>query len=163
MYNSCLDTEDTVGVNYDYSTVWRVMKDERIDLGAVSGKFIARENPTWEDAMSGLKHDSAGVVSVLRGNDGGYGITIFPGSKGGNAAATTLDEDNIVIGRVIDGMDVVEKLNNMPVVKNPSVSLTGGQKKKNAPSRGCRYGGSEYFCSEDKPLKKVLLDKTGVL
>ncbi|KAL7542143.1 hypothetical protein ACHAXR_011567 [Thalassiosira sp. AJA248-18] len=158
VYNSCLDKEDTLGVNYDYSQVWRVVKDERIDVGAVSGKFIARENPNFEDAKSGLTHDAAGVVSVLRGNDGGYSFTIFPGGSSGGASA--LDEDNIVVGRVIEGMDIVERLNSMPVVKS---SFSGGKKTKNAPSRGCRYGGSEYFCSEDKPLKKVLLDKTGLL
>mmetsp|Transcript_13528 Transcript_13528/g.29410 ORF Transcript_13528/g.29410 Transcript_13528/m.29410 type:complete len:341 (-) Transcript_13528:200-1222(-) len=160
VYNSCLDTEDSVGVNYDYSSVWRVIKDERVDVGAVSGKYIARESPTFEDAQSGLTHDAAGVVSVRRGNDGGYGFTIFPGT----GDASTLDEDNIVVGRVIEGMDVVDRLNALPAVKSAGLKLTGGsQDKKYAPSRGCRYGGSEYYCSENKPLKKVLLDKTGVL
>lgn len=155
VYNSCIENEDKVGVNYEYSTVWRVMKDERIDVGAVSGKFVARENPIFEDnADSGLKHDAAGVVSVLRGDAGGYGFTIYPGGS-----PTALDEDNVVVGRVIEGMDVVEKLNKIPVVRN----TFGGNKTKNAPSRGCRYGGSEYYCSENKPLKKVMLDKTGLL
>lgn len=157
VYNSCLDTEDTAGVNYDYSTVWRVVKDERIDAGAISGKFVARENPNFEDRGSGLMHDAPGVVSVRRGDDGGYGFTIYPGK--GNAS--TLDEDNVVVGRVIEGMDVMERLNAMAVVKN---SFAGGDpKKKVAPSRGCRYGGSELYCNENKPLRKVLLDRTGVL
>lgn len=165
VYNSCMDNQDTVGVNYDYSTVWRVVKDERIDVGAVSGKFIARENPNFEDARSGLTHDAPGVVSVRRGDEAGYSFTIFPGTSGSSsaAAASMLDEDSVVIGRVIEGMDVVEKLNETPVVKSAGRKLTGGAKAKNAPSRGCRYGGSEYFCSEDKPLKKILLDRTGVL
>jgi len=164
VYNSCMDNQDTVGVNYDYSTVWRVVKDERIDVGAVSGKFIARENPNFEDARSGLTHDAPGVVSVRRGDEAGYSFTIFPGSGSSSSSyASMLDEDNVVIGRVIEGMDVVEKLNETPVVKSAGRKLTGGAKAKNAPSRGCRYGGSEYFCSEDKPLKKILLDKTGVL
>ncbi|KAL7450213.1 hypothetical protein ACHAWC_002169 [Mediolabrus comicus] len=164
VYNACLENEDTVGVNYDYASVWRVMHDERIDLGAVSGKFVARENPTFESSNA-LKHDSAGVVSVRRGNDGGYGFTIFPGKKG-SAAATALDEDNIVIGRVIDGIDVVERLNDMAVVKSSSLNyqaLSGGPKSKNAPSRACRYGGGELYCNEFKPLRKVLIESTGTL
>lgn len=158
VYNSCLENESTVGVNYEYSTVWRVVKDERIDVGAVSGKFVARENPNFEDRRSGLTHDAAGVVSVRRGDEGGYSFAIFPG--GGSPA--TLDEENVVVGRVMEGMDVVAKLNEVPVVKNAGAKLGGG-KAKAAPSRGCRYGGSELFCSEDKPLKKIMLDRTGVL
>jgi len=158
VYNSCLETEHTMGVNYDYSTVWRVMNGERIDVGAVSGKFVARENPTFEDAGSGLTHDAKGVVSVRRGDEAGYSFTIYPGE----APSSALDEDNIVVGRVVGGMDVVNKLNDVPVVKSAGAALAGG-KKKNAPSRGCRYGGSELYCNEDKPLKKILLDKTGLL
>ena len=155
VYNNCIEKEDTVGVNYEYSTVWRVVSNERLDIGAVSGKFIAREPPNFEDKQSGLKHDEKGVVSVRRGNESGYGFTIFPGGNN----AQTLDEENVVVGRVIEGMDVVDKLNSIPVVKN----TLAGNKKKTAPSRACRYGGNELFCNEQKPLKKVTLDKTGIL
>jgi len=157
VYNNCIEKEDTVGVNYEYSTVWRVVNNERLDIGAVSGKFIAREPPNFEDKQSGLKHDEKGVVSVRRGNESGYGFTIFP--RGNAQAAQTLDEENVVVGRVIEGMDVVDKLNSIPVVKN----TLAGNKKKTAPSRACRYGGNELFCNEQKPLKKVTLDKTGIL
>ena len=154
VYNNCIEKEDTVGVNYEYSTVWRVVENERLDIGAVSGKFIAREPPNFKDKQSGLKHDEKGVVSVRRGNESGYGFTIFPGGN-----AQTLDQENVVVGRVIEGMDVVDKLNSIPVVKN----TLAGNKKKTAPSRACRYGGNELFCNEQKPLKKVTLDKTGIL
>ncbi|KAL7554227.1 hypothetical protein ACHAWF_017640 [Thalassiosira exigua] len=167
VYNSCLEGIDAgLGVNYDYATVWRIVADERIDLGAVSGRYVARENPTFEDAGSGLTHDARGVVSVRRGDEGGYGFTIYPGGGAGTSAASMLDEDQIVVGRVVDGMDVVGRLNAMPVVRSAGVNymaLTGGPKEKVAPSRGCRYGGSELYCNENKPLKKVLLDKTGLL
>ncbi|KAL7463471.1 hypothetical protein ACHAXS_003836 [Conticribra weissflogii] len=163
VYNACLETEDVIGVNYDLSTVWRIIPNQRIDVGAVSGKFVARENPNFQDGKSGLTHDAAGVVSVRRGDDGGYGFTIFPG--GSDVGATILDEDNVVVGRVVEGMDVVERLNALPVVKSAGVNymaLTGGPNAKNAPSRACRYGGPMY-CNENKPLKKVLIEKTGVL
>lgn len=162
VYNACLENEDTVGVNYDYSSVWRVVKDERIDVGAVSGKFVAREFPLFE-GKNNLVHEY-GLVSVRRGNDGGYGFTIFPGQKG-SAAAAVLDEDNVVVGKVLEGMDVVERLNAMPVVKSSAVNymaLTGGAKGTVAPSRSCRYGGDMY-CNENKPLKKVLIENTGTL
>jgi cyclophilin family peptidyl-prolyl cis-trans isomerase len=153
--------KDIYGVNYDYSTVWRVIPNQRIDIGAVTGKFVARENPNFISNPSALLHDAPGVVSVRKGNDGGFGFTIYPG--GGNA--TVLNEDNIVVGRVLDGMDVIQRLNEMPVVKSAGVNymaITGGPNAKNAPSRACRYGGPMY-CNENKPLKKVLVEKTGVL
>ena len=173
VYNTCMETEDTTGVNYDYASVWRVIPNERVDVGAVSGRFVARENPNFVDGSGSgdkLRHDAAGVVSVRRGNEGGFGFTIFPGG-GSNDAARILDEDNIVVGRVLEGMDVVQRLNELPVVKQSAGSILGGggsgasgkEKSKVAPSRGCRYGGTELYCNEYKPLRKVLLDKTGVL
>lgn len=162
VYNACMETQDTKGVNYDLSTVWRVVKDERIDLGAVSGKFVARQNPFFDGGNPNLKHDIEGIVSVRRGNEGGFGFTIYP-SSGKNQE---LDEDNIVVGRVIDGMDVVRRLNNIPVVQSAQginyKGLTGASaSKRSAPSRACRYGSTELYCNEFKPLKKILIQKTG--
>ena len=143
-------------------------EDERIDLGAVSGKFVAREYPDWqESASSPLKHDAPGIVSVRRGNDSGFGFTIYPGN---NAAATSssssyLDDEHIVIGRVLEGMDVVQALNEVPVIASSKVnymSLTGGTTTKNAPTRSCRYGGPMY-CNENKPLVKLSITETGIL
>jgi cyclophilin family peptidyl-prolyl cis-trans isomerase len=163
VYNSCMEIQDTKGVNYDLSTVWRIIKDEKIDLGAVSGKFVARENPTFEGSNS-LKHDVMGVVSVRLGNDGGFGFTIYTGS---GSSPSDLDETNIVVGKVIGGMDVLKKLNEVPVIQSSSVgykALAGGDpSKRNAPSRACRYGSSELYCSEFKPLKKISLFRTGMV
>lgn len=165
VYNACKETEDSKGVDYDLSTVWRVKKDERIDLGAVAGKYVSRVPPDFQAPKdSGLKHDTEGVVSVRRGSDGAFGFTIYPGS----GDSSSLDEDNIVIGKVIDGMDVVRRLNAIPVVQSGGLNykgLAGGDKseKRSAPSRACRYGSSELYCNEFKPLKKILISKTGVL
>lgn len=167
-------------MTYDLSTVWRVIKDERIDLGAVSGKFVSREPPIFEATEQssetvavevGLKHDREGVVSVRRGGDGGFGFMIYPGGgrdKGASRAAMQLDEDNIIVGEVLDGMDVVRQLNEVPVVRSAGASLGnimggGAASQRSAPSRACRYGGSESYCSEFKPLKKILISDSGVL
>jgi len=140
VYNSCMDTQDTKGVTYDLSIVWRIVKDERIDLGAVSGKYIARESPFFEGGNNQLKHDIEGVVSVRKGSDGAFCFSIYPGGqKQGNVE---LDEDYIVVGRVIDGMDVVRKLNNVPVVQSAGINYKGfsgnASSKRSAPSRACR-------------------------
>ncbi len=176
VYNSCMEMQDTKGVNYDLSTVWRVVKDERIDLGAVSGKFVSRENPSFDGNVgnvSTLKHDVEGSVSVRKGNDGGFGFTIYPGTSSATTskatAAAELDEDNIVIGRVIDGMDVVRRLNDVAVVQSAAginyKGLSGGNasSKRSAPSRACRYGSTELYCNEFKPLKKILISRTGTV
>ena len=160
VYNSCIESVDK-GVNYDLSSVWRIDKDNRIDVGSIQGKYIARIPPTFEESNSGLKHDAPGVVSVRRGNDGGFGFTIFPG--GGDPSA--LNDEHVVVGRVLEGMHYVEAMNELPVVQSSSVgykALAGG-KTKTAPSRACRYGSTELYCNELKPLKKLQISATGLL
>ena len=142
VYNSCIESVDK-GVNYDLSTIWRIDKDNRIDVGSIQGKYIARIPPTFEGSNSGLKHDAPGVVSVRRGNDGGFGFTIFPG--GGDPSA--LNDEHVVVGRVLEGMQYVQAMNELPVVQSSSVgykALAGG-KTKTAPSRACRYGSTELY------------------
>lgn len=161
VYNSCIEGQDQ-GVSLQYSQIWRVIKDERIDMGAVSGKFVAREYPDWNDAASGLKHDAPGVVSVRRGNGGGFGFSIYPGN---GLVPTYMDDEHIVVGRVIDGLDIVQALNQVPVIQSSKVNymaLTGGTTTKNAPTRACRYGGAMY-CNEFKPLIKLSITQTGVV
>jgi cyclophilin family peptidyl-prolyl cis-trans isomerase len=160
VYNSCIEGQDK-GVNYDYAQVWRIVKGERIDFGSVAGRFIAREFPTWEETQpNNLKHDRPGIVSVRKGSDSGFSFTITP------AGNTNLNESHIVIGQVLEGMDVVEALNNVPVVKAAKganyMALTGGAKIKEAPTRSCLYGGDMY-CSENKPLVKLVMYNTGIL
>ena len=162
VYNSCIEGQDK-GVNYDYAQIWRVIKGERIDLGSVAGRFVARQFPSWtETTAPSLKHDRPGLVSVRRGSDSGFGFTIYPG---GNGDIEDLNENHIVVGQVIEGMDVIESLNNIPVVTSAKVNymaLTGGPKNSSAPSRACRYGGAMY-CNENKPLVKLTIFKTGIL
>lgn len=76
VYNTCRASMD-IGVNYDLSSVWRIVKNDRIDVGAVAGRFVARESPLFDDKVGSLKHNFPGVVSVRRGSDGGFGFTIW--------------------------------------------------------------------------------------
>jgi cyclophilin family peptidyl-prolyl cis-trans isomerase len=172
VYNSCIEGQDK-GVTYDFATIWRIFKGERIDVGAVAGRFVAREFPNWEETTaSSLQHDRPGIVSVLRGSESGFGFTIYPGSATAAAAvgsskenASDLNENQIVVGQVLEGLDVVQQINNVPVITSGKVNymgLTGGPTTKSAPSRSCRYGGPMY-CNENKPLNKLTIYKTGVL
>mmetsp|Transcript_118511 Transcript_118511/g.340304 ORF Transcript_118511/g.340304 Transcript_118511/m.340304 type:complete len:357 (-) Transcript_118511:41-1111(-) len=162
VYNSCIEGQDK-GVNYDYAQIWRVIQGERIDFGSVAGRFVAREYPSWvETTPNTLKHDRPGLVSVRRGSDSGFGFTVYPG---GNGDVDDLNENHIIVGQVIEGMDVIQTLNNVPVVTSAKVNymaLTGGPNNKSAPSRACRYGGAMY-CNENKPLIKLTIYKTGLV
>mmetsp|Transcript_19950 Transcript_19950/g.28250 ORF Transcript_19950/g.28250 Transcript_19950/m.28250 type:complete len:362 (-) Transcript_19950:219-1304(-) len=163
VYNSCIETQEK-GVTYDLSTIWRIIPNERIDVASVSGKFISREFPNWTGSNT-YKHDTPGIVSVRRGNESGFGFTIYPGNNSGGGSSTELDESHIVVGRVLEGLDVVEALNQVPVVNSAKVNymaLTGGPTTKDAPNRSCRYGGPLY-CNENKPLYKLSITKTGLL
>jgi cyclophilin family peptidyl-prolyl cis-trans isomerase len=162
VYNTCKENEDK-GVTYDLSQVWRVSNNKRIDLGAVSGKYVAREYPSFfsEESSSTLRHDSPGVVSVRRGNDGGFGFTIYPGGGPIINEANDLDKENIVIGRVLEGMDVVLRINEVPVIQSAKLSFS--EKERAGPSRACRYGSTNLYCNELKPLRKLMISKTGII
>ena len=162
VYNTCIEQQDQ-GVNYEYSQIWRVIPNQRIDVGAVSGKFIAREFPTWqEDKDNGLKHDTTGVVSVRRGNDSGFGFTIYPGSgSSSDAAAQLLDQDHIVVGRV-ENLDIVAALNEVPVITSSKLGGAAAAAQV-APNRSCTYGGKQLYCNEYKPLNKLSTLNAGVL
>jgi cyclophilin family peptidyl-prolyl cis-trans isomerase len=166
VYNGCKESEE-IGVTLRYSTIWRIIKDERIDVGAVSGRFIARSYHDWveETSLSGQrrKHDELGVVSVRRGSDGGFGFTIYPGD--GMSNVDQLNQDQFVVGKVIEGIDIVCELNEVPVVRSANVNymaLTGGPTTTTSPNRSCRYGGPMY-CNENKPLVKLTITEIGIL
>ncbi|GKY91384.1 hypothetical protein MPSEU_000110700 [Mayamaea pseudoterrestris] len=162
VYKNCMQAESQ-GVVLQYSTVWRIVANEQIAIGAVTGKYLSREYPEWNDVNS-LKHDVPGVVSVLRGSEGGFGFSIYPGDGCGGHAE--LDCDYIVVGRVLEGMDVVRRLNQVPVVTTARninyMSLSGAAGTGKAPNRSCRYGGPMY-CNEYKPLSKLTVSETGIL
>ena len=165
VYNSCMDGQDK-GVTYDYAQIWRVIQGERIDFGSVAGRFIAREYPTWEEKETRIQQfDQPGIVSVRKGNDSGFGFSVFPGGSGMNAGVADLEENHIVVGQVMEGLDIIEELNNIAVITTAKVNymgLTGGANTKSAPSRSCRYGGQMY-CNEYKPLVKLTIYNTGIL
>jgi cyclophilin family peptidyl-prolyl cis-trans isomerase len=168
VYNACMEREGE-GVSLLYSTIWRIVPNERIDVGAVTGRFIAREYPTWSESStveSEYRHDEPGIVSVRRGNQGGFGFTIYPGTGSSTTASSNLDQDHIVVGRVVEGLDVIDALNTrVPVVASSSLNymtLTGGPKANTAPDRSCRYGGPMY-CNENKPLVKLVVTDAGIL
>jgi cyclophilin family peptidyl-prolyl cis-trans isomerase len=177
VYNACRERKDE-GVSLRYSTIWRIVPNVRIDVGAVTGKYLAREYPTWSEEQQNesirLRHDVPGVVSVRRGNQGGFGFAVYPGNDSTKAASVSnaaaavadLDDTHIVVGRVVQGLDLVQALNTrVPIVTSAAsfnyMALTGGPQTSTAPDRSCRYGGPMY-CNENKPLVKLVVVDAGI-
>ena len=197
VYRSCVEgVESNNNVNYLYSQIWRIIQNDRIDFGSVSGKFISREFPTWnenenkndnenenEDNNTGGNGESDGfantakkiteytsqptihyLMAVRRGNDSGFGFTVFPTENLMNNQDFL--DNYIVIGKVCESTDsIIQQINNVSVVSTSKKinygGIVGGKNKKNAPDKSCRYGGPMY-CNENKPLKKLTMFRTGI-
>ena len=120
-------------------------------------------------------------MAVRRGNDSGFGFTVFANT--GEQELSQNDDflDNyIVVGKVMEetnneassssslsSQEVLAQINNVSVVTsakgiNYMGLVGGGNTKKNAPNKSCRYGGPMY-CNENKPLQKLTLQRTGLL
>lgn len=153
-YKGCLASE-TVPITYAYSTIWSIQSGKRIDCGAVQGKFALRVPPaTPFTESSSLSHDAPGLLSVRRG--GGvfdFGIT--------TSAVPEYDADFAVIGRVVEGMDMVAELDAMPVVKAADALKVEASTSSRA--KACDYASPQPFCAQNKPLRKVTLLRTTVL
>mmetsp|Transcript_28062 Transcript_28062/g.78258 ORF Transcript_28062/g.78258 Transcript_28062/m.78258 type:complete len:187 (+) Transcript_28062:634-1194(+) len=174
--------------------VWRITP-RRIDAGQVRGKWagrVAPAHPSTEAAT--LRHDAAGLLSVKRGGGSfDFGIT--------TAADPSADNDDIVIGRVIEGGEVrptcrrIAKASThfarvaegallsshltrdestwMPLLASQVVAAMGALPVVSVPGQGegmassrekaCTYGGTNSFCAQAKPLKKLQLARARML
>ena len=153
-YRACVGSE-SIPVDYTYSSVWSVQQGKRIDAGQVQGKFALRIPPEFARTESAaISHDAAGLLSVRRGGGSfDFGITTAPTPE--------YDADYMVIGRVIDGMETVEALDAVPVVK--AADILDVEAASASRAKACAYGSANSYCSQNKPLKKILLVRTAVL
>jgi cyclophilin family peptidyl-prolyl cis-trans isomerase len=153
------------GISYDGSQVSRVQRNKRIDVGRLS-KGGGQKQETWTD-FSGkvrirsvdlarsvvhsdsntLSHDSAGIVSVPRGG-GSFLFTIAP------KANADLDEENVVIGKVLSGMSTIEKINAVPVSQEDALGTKG-----TFSSLGKNFDGRAKLATIEKPLQKIVLQQ----
>ena len=117
-------------VNLEDSQVWRIIEDERIDFGRLKGKFMLREAPSNDDSNA-LKHDRVGIVSTKLGG-GVFEFTIS------SSANPKLDDKRIVFGQVLQGFDLIAKLNKTPVKKY--AGDLGNKEEASASDPACFYG-----------------------
>jgi cyclophilin family peptidyl-prolyl cis-trans isomerase len=110
--------------SYAYSIAWRILKDERIDLGRVKQVDEINQSPGKPQRQlvliavpensdtNDLEHSVPGTVSVRKGG-GEFEFTITPSAQT-NASGARLNSENIVIGRVLEGMDIIDAMNSVP-------------------------------------------------
>ena len=127
------------GLSYEGAQVSKVVKDSQIEVGKFASgsdkkletytsstgvtrtRTIDKADMAKFDDKNDLRHDSAGVVSMKKGG-GFFGFTIAP------APNVNLDEENVVIGRVIEGMNVISMINEVPTSKEDSLGMKRGKK-----------------------------------
>jgi cyclophilin family peptidyl-prolyl cis-trans isomerase len=150
-------------VGYPYSQAWRVVRDVRVDMGRVkqvdeinqsSGtpqRQIVLINVPENREVNDLNHNVAGSVSVRRGG-GQFEFVITP-KDGPNPA---LDAENIVIGRVLEGMDTVAAMNIVPTNEKTF--------RDSMRSVGKVIGdGRAKLDLESKPLQKIVIKDSGII
>ena len=154
VYKAC---EGAVGVPVSYvsSQVWRIVQGKAIDAGQVSGKWALRAAPaTPPNESASLSHDAAGLLSVRRGGRTfDFSIT--------TSADTSRDAEFAVIGRVLDGEQILAEMDALPVVG--FIGASDGAATDSSRGKACYYGSAESFCAQNKPLKKLTVARAAVL
>jgi peptidyl-prolyl cis-trans isomerase B (cyclophilin B) len=149
------------GVSYDGAQVSRIQTDKRIDVGKLA-KGGNKKQETWMDNMGKVRirsvslaskathndhnqllHDAPGVLSVKRGG-GTFDFTIAPQLN------PALDGENVVIGKVLRGMDVVDKINKIPTSKEDLIGSKGGFS-----ALGKGFDGRAKLAAVERPLQRI--------
>ena len=149
------------GLSYDLAQVSRIVKDQRIDFGKFSkgrgqkqekyidsvGKMRIRNVNVAENTANfdenELRHISGGEVSMRRGG-GSFDFTIAPRPN------ADLDKGNIIMGKVIEGMDVIEEINGIPTSREDILGT-----KQAFSNAGKAFDGRAKLAAVGKPLKRV--------
>lgn len=134
---------ETGPARYERSDVRSISKDRMIYFANFAGgdsvmKQVTRNYQTtmqkvplagpetFTNEVNELRHDRIGRVSMTKGG-GTYNFAISP-----VAQAPWLDERNVVVGQVLEGLDVVERINKVPAYQKGgwANSLSGDDRNR---------------------------------
>ena len=162
VFLSLCSGENVWDVSYDSSQVSRILKDQRIDVGKFSkgggqrqektidsiGKVRVKNVNVAENTKNSeqnqLHHVSGGEVSMRKGG-GSFEFTIAP------RANPSLDESQLIFGRVTEGMDVIEDINAIPTSKEDAL----GTKSAFSNAGKAFDGRAKLAMPVGRPLRKV--------
>ena len=158
--------DNSNGLTYDGSQVSTLIKDKKIEInkfslgsnlkqetyknevGTVRIRSIDLASSAIYNDENNLSHDEAGLVSMKRGG-GSFGLTI------NTKPNPDLDDDYIVIGKVLSGLETLDEINNIPVSKEDALGT------KNGFSNLAKNGGDSRgkIASVNRPLKKIIINQ----
>ncbi len=147
------------GFYYDGLIFHRIIKDFIIQSGDILGNGTGGPGYSFVDEFDGsLKHDSPGILSMANSGPNSNGSQFFITLN----STPYLDGKHSVFGKVIIGMDVVNKIGNVKVDKDDKPYEDVFIKKVKIIRKGDKakkFDAIASFALKDEKLKKMLEEK----